>query len=78
MDDNVRTWQAWAMVSDQWRVGMEVVGFDLPGAASYLRQVGLGDPETLVKLRAISQKALDCIRLQRDERKKAKVKHGRS
>jgi hypothetical protein len=74
MPDNGRAWMAWALVQDQWRVGMEVTGFDLPGATIYLDRLGLADPETLIKLRTISNVALAELRERRADKAKAKTR----
>lgn len=73
MRENVRAWQSWHLVSDQWRVGMDVVGFDLPGAATYLGHLGLADADTLVKIRVISNVAFAEMRARREDRKAKKT-----
>lgn len=56
-------------------MGFEVTGFDLPGATIYLDRLGMADPETLIKLRAISSAAFAELRARREEKKA--VKNGR-
>lgn len=68
MQENAKAWQCWALVADQWRVGMEVVGFDLPGASQFLDSLGLADPDLLLRIRVISQAALTAIRERRKEK----------
>lgn len=48
---------------------MEVTGFDLPGASMFLGHFGLADPETLIKLRIISNTALTEMRERRKDKR---------
>ena len=56
------------MVADQWNAGAAgVVGYNLPGAVSYLRDIGLYTAEIALKLRVISDMALAKVREKREE-----------